>query len=349
MNLRIEYRKWKQMQAIKKQAQPIELPKVEKRAFLFLAADYGNLGDVAITYAQKHFIKQQLPEYEIIEIPYSKILVHIKSVKQQIRKEDVITIIGGGNMGDTYESFERLRRLVITTFKDNPIICFPQTMDFTETKYGKASKKESVKVYSRHKNLYVFAREEASYHKMKATFPNTPVFLVPDIVLSLPDQKYHDTRNGVGLAIREDKEKGENQEKLEKLIKQIERQEKNIEKLDTHIGNEKFIYEQYETYLKDFWKRLASKEIVITDRLHGMIFCYLTNTPCIVFDNSNHKISQTYQLYLKDTGFITLITNQTEEQIEKEIERLRKTKVVEKESLKENYASLEAVIRKVGK
>lgn len=349
MNLRIEYRKWKQRQAIKKQAQPIELPKAKKRAFLFLAADYGNLGDVAITYAQKHFIKQYLPTYEIVEIPYTKVLNYMKVLKHQIKKEDIVTIIGGGNMGDTYESFERLRRLVISTFRNNPVICFPQTMDFTDTKYGRASKKESIKVYSHHKNLYVFAREEASYHKMKESFHRTPIFLVPDIVLSLPKQEYNLSREGIGLAIREDKEKGDNSEKIEQIVKQIKIQEENIEKLDTHIGNEKFVYSKSESYLKNFWKQFASKEIVITDRLHGMIFCYLTNTPCIVFDNINHKISQTYQLYLKDERFITLITEQTKEQIQEEIDNLRKMKVVEKINLKEKYASLEAIIRKVGK
>ncbi|MGN0976193.1 MAG: polysaccharide pyruvyl transferase family protein, partial [Gemmiger sp.] len=34
--------------------------------------------------------------------------------------------------------------------------------------------------------------------------------------------------------------------------------------------------------------------LVITDRLHGMVFAAITGTPCIVFSNYNHKVRGTY-------------------------------------------------------
>ena len=40
-----------------------------KKIFIFLAADYGNLGDVAITYAQKMYLQNLFPKYQVIEIP----------------------------------------------------------------------------------------------------------------------------------------------------------------------------------------------------------------------------------------------------------------------------------------
>ena len=46
-------------------------------------------------------------------------------------------------------------------------------------------------------------------------------------------------------------------------------------------------------------------ELVITDRLHGMLFSAITNTPCIVFDNSYGKISSLYDTWLKDNNGIT--------------------------------------------
>ena len=39
----------------------------------------------------------------------------------------------------------------------------------------------------------------------------------------------------------------------------------------------------------------ASSKLVITDRLHGMIFAAITGTPCIVFSNYNHKVRGTYE------------------------------------------------------
>ena len=45
----------------------------------------------------------------------------------------------------------------------------------------------------------------------------------------------------------------------------------------------------------DKFKDFQKSELVITDRLHGMIFCYITKTPCIVMPNNNHKILMTYE------------------------------------------------------
>ena len=50
------------------------------------------------------------------------------------------------------------------------------------------------------------------------------------------------------------------------------------------------------------WKALLAlmeqyqkSRVVITDRLHGMILAYITNTPCIVFACDNPKIGGCYE------------------------------------------------------
>ena len=52
----------------------------KKKCIVCLAADYGNLGDVAITYAQSQFLKSMLPGYEIIDFPISRTLANLKSM-----------------------------------------------------------------------------------------------------------------------------------------------------------------------------------------------------------------------------------------------------------------------------
>ncbi len=47
--------------------------------------------------------------------------------------------------------------------------------------------------------------------------------------------------------------------------------------------------------LKKKWKEFSSAEFVITDRLHGMIFCAVTATPCIALDNVSHKVRDGYE------------------------------------------------------
>ncbi|MDK8210749.1 polysaccharide pyruvyl transferase family protein, partial [Bacillus subtilis] len=74
------------------------------------------------------------------------------------------------------------------------------------------------------------------------------------------------------------------------------------------------------------WSKFKAAEVVLTDRLHGMIFCAITRTPCIVFNNYNHKIESSYNDWLKDLKYIKFI-NTSEmtsfEEVNKIIEELK--------------------------
>ena len=39
--------------------------------------------------------------------------------------------------------------------------------------------------------------------------------------------------------------------------------------------------------LDTFMSEIGKRKVVVTDRLHGMIFCAITGTPCVVFSNYN--------------------------------------------------------------
>ena len=178
-----------------------------KKAYVFLAADYGNLGDVAITYAQSNFLKNTLPEYEIIDIPISKTLEGIAIIKKTILKDDIVTTVGGGNFGDLYDQIEFYRQLVIQSFPNNKVISFPQTMDFSNSETGKKALLQAKKCYNKHKNLTFIAREEKSYHMMKDVFAKNTVLLTPDIVMSLNKIEPQFDREGIVLCLRADEEK----------------------------------------------------------------------------------------------------------------------------------------------
>lgn len=131
-----------------------------KKVFIFLAADYGNMGDIAITYAQRKFLEENLKNYKIYEINLKNTYRKMNCIRKNINESDIITIIGGGNMGDLYIDFEKQRRDIITTFKKNKIISFPQSIDFSDTKIGKIQKQKSKIAYKKNKNLVIFAREK---------------------------------------------------------------------------------------------------------------------------------------------------------------------------------------------
>ncbi len=282
--------------------------KDQKKIIVTLAADYGNLGDVAITYAQKKFLSDNFKDYEVITLPISATYSSLKSLKQRMTSNDIVTIVGGGNMGDMYEDIEEQRRFIIRKFKNNKIISFPQTIDFSNTKKGRASQKRSQKVYNSHKDLILFAREEKSLAKMKQLF-KAKVVLAPDIVLSLNETKKNQIRSKkkVVICIRQDEESSLSHQDKKELYGILHDRYEVVEHRDTHIGDVKLSDDEAKRALEDIWTSFRSADLVVTDRLHGMIFCAITSTPCIAINNSNGKVAGVYKAWIDRLSSIALL------------------------------------------
>ena len=280
--------------------------KGKPKCIVTMAANYGNLGDVAITYAQELFLKDRLPNFEIIDLPINKTITHLKALRNVCGTRDIVTIVGGGFMGDLYPSNEIVRLLIISTFgRSNRIISFPQTADFSDTLAGNYMLKRAQRVYSFAKNLELWAREERSYMFMKTHFPANKVFLTPDIVMSLDQRGDTTGRKGITFCLRRDKEKNS---RTDDLISAIQREVKdeNVTYYDTHIGNVRLSCEERITELNKIWEHFRHSRLVITDRLHGMIFAFITGTPAIVLPGNNPKIEDSYK-WIKDCGYIKMI------------------------------------------
>lgn len=295
----------------------IKLPD-KNRVFIFLAADYGNVGDIAITCAQEDFLKKNYPTYSIVKIPLKDTCRYYKSIKKQITPDDIITTIGGGNMGDLYYGFELKRQFIIRNFKKNKIISFPQTIYFTDSKSGEKMALKCQKSYSEHPNLTIVARESKSYQIMKKLFKNNHIILVPDIVFSYSFPKKM-KRENITLCFRNDGEKSLNDGTRNKLIKTVYEKFNNIQEIDTHVGNINVVGKEKEI-LHEKLTQFSKSKVVITDRLHGMIFCAITATPCIVLSNNNYKIEKTYNDWLKNISWITFYKDIDIDQIIKKIE-----------------------------
>ena len=134
-------------------------------------------------------------------------------------------------------------------------------------------------------------------------------------------------RDGALLAMRNDSEKVLTDEDVKHIENSISKHYKNIIHTDTHIGNKiritkKIRENMLETKLDEFRKA----EIVITDRLHGMIFAAITATPCIAFGNYNHKIKSSFE-WLKHLNYIKYVENT--EELNVAINEIREQKEVE--------------------
>ena len=60
--------------------------------------------------------------------------------------------------------------------------------------------------------------------------------------------------------------------------------------------------------VKNKLEQFKKAKLIITDRLHGMIFAAITSTPCIALGNYNHKIKSCSET-LEHLGYIKYVDN----------------------------------------
>lgn len=320
-----------------------------KKAIVLQTPTHGNVGDQAIAYAQKEFLKVNLSDYHYIEIAADDFLPKYGYLNAILNEKDIIFIHGGGNLGTIYPKEEKIRRLIIEQFKNTPIISFPQSASFSDTTFGKRELEKSRKVYGEHSNLTIIGRESRTMEILKKEFPNISLLYTPDIVLYLNERDEKIKRNGVTTAFRKDGEVSIDSSFKEELLSKLEDSQYKLNISDTHRGYQYHIDEtNRETILEETWNEFKSSELVLTDRLHGMIFCAITGTPCIVFKNSNHKIEYSYKNWLSNCNFIHLAEDNkmSFDELKNIMERLIKSKP-NTINLKEQYAPLVKLLEEV--
>lgn len=296
--------------------------------YLIGTPEHNNIGDAAIAYAEIKFIENNFSSYNFIEVVETKVLDSISVLQKYITNQDLVFYHGGGNMGTIYVSQELARQTFVKAFSSQKIFSFPQSIIFENNKISEKLKKRLIKTYSETDNFILCAREQVSLDIMSNLFPNKKIIFCPDIVFSLNiyDKLNINRDHTVITLLRNDDEHNRTQH-FDLLVQNLFQKNYNrIVKSDTTYKNEedKIQIKNREKILLDKWNELTNSELVLTDRLHGMIFSYITQTPCLVISNKNHKIISSINTWLADCNFIKIIDiNFSSEEVKKEIEDLK--------------------------
>lgn len=267
-------------------------------AFVLGTPLHHNIGDQAITCAELSFLKKYFREYSTVEIPIFKESFfddHLDLLRDQVQAGDLLLCHGGGNIGDEYEMEEVFRRKVIKLFPDFPLIVFPQTMSFSNTEKGNQELEVSKKIYGQHSHLVLFAREQYSYDTMQAAFPRNKIYLCPDMVLMLNETNLSLVRKGASLFLRNDVE-GTLSGAQKDVIHEMVAKEFGKCRVSDTLSKSNYIFPAnrnkiFQSKLDEF----RCSELVVTDRLHGMVLSAITSTPCIALSNYNNKVRGTYE------------------------------------------------------
>lgn len=271
--------------------------------FLIFTPEHANLGDHAIAYSEQEMLKRLQMDY--YEVTGAQLYQLHKYQYLKLLDNSTIFVNGGGNLGTLWPDIEKMNRWIISELQRSTICIMPNSIYYEQNENGYRELQKSQEIYNNHPRLYLYARERKSYEIMRKVYKN--VRLVPDMVLRLDESVTQMQRRGCLICLRND---------VERTVTKQEQQELH------HIAGELFeavnttkTVLDYNVSLPQRKKELQKKfdefkqaELVITDRLHGMIFCAITGTKCIVLDGKSPKISGCFE-WIKDLEYIAFVKN----------------------------------------
>lgn len=270
-----------------------------RSVILVFTPEHENLGDHAIAFAEAKLLNELgIGYYEITGRQLNELEKHNLL---GVMNGYPILVQGGGNLGTLWYGVEQIFRGIITNNPRSKIILHPNTLYYEDSDWGREEFEKSKEIYNSHDHLYLYAREETSFHAMKNVYRN--VKLIPDVVLSLNECSGKEIREGCLICLRSDREKTRSEAEEACVLEQVR-----------EIFNDQFSYtdmcvdhgipiEQRVCELEAKFAEFRRAELVVTDRLHGMIFAAITGTPCVVINSMSPKVKGCYQ-WIKDLEYI---------------------------------------------
>lgn len=291
---------------------------VHRKCILLLNTPvHGNLGDQAIAYAERYFINKYLNDYYLIEL--NSVRCDNRFIKftflDILNKNLKVLYHGGGYLGDLWPSEELKIKRIMKQVKKCKQIIMPQTY-FRKKDDNYDNELEADKTfYDSIDNLTVCLRDKKSYNIVcNKVIPVSRCYLCPDIVmlLNLSKNDNYDCNNqdDVLLCLRKDHEKILSDETIKRIENEIKKNGLNYRYTDTTVDY--IIYEnECENELNKKWNEFRNAKLVITDRIHGMVFAAINGVPCIAFGNISDKVKGAYE-WISYLEFVHYIENVNE-------------------------------------
>ena len=290
----------------------------EKVSLLIGTPLHANLGDHLITMAALRYLMDVGYKTRVVEVP-TEMYRMFRARLSRLACVDAVFINGGGWMGNLWVPEELLVQQIVRDFAEKRVVILPQTVYFDEGIRPCASLIDSAnRAFAGCRDVTLCVRENNSYRFAARRYAHVRVVLVPDMALSFyryAPKNRHQPGKRIGLCLRNDCERYETEERKSRIIRSLVRKGYRVEPVDTMHAGRVHPEDRERTVMKRLeW--FADCDFVVTDRLHGMIFSYLCDTPCIALDNRTHKVSGVYHTWLRDSARIFPAFAQPEEGIE---------------------------------
>ena len=296
-----------------------------------------NCGDQAIWLGEKQLLSELgvTVAYECSAQTYDRDAMAAKL------GDGTIFMHGGGSFGDRYPVNHEFPLKLLQDFPHNKVILFPQQATFMDNAYLQ----RSASVIGEHPDVTLFARGLVAQHTLSRYFGSKArVELAPDLAFMLgPQKQMSDPLYDIVWIARTDQERaGDQTESAARLSSQaaekfvLPRFPDGIEinLVVKHRPPTVLLTDWYSLFFENEEARLAYSRlafdararanitralyilslgrIVITDRLHGHIFCLLLGIPHVFLDNDSGKNWNFYETWTRQSPLCRLARNPAE-------------------------------------
>ncbi len=272
--------------------------------------DYGNVGDSMIWLGQLAALRAAGASvaYAASAAGYDP-----RSLRRRLRPgKDTILMSGGGNFGDLWPVSAELRKRVLSELADFRVVQMPQSIHFAEERNLDATRT----LLGRHPSFTLMVRDERSSALARERLGH-PVILCPDAAFALgPVARPAPAEQPIVWLSRDDREGPESRSvpaagpsrvdwvnEPDGRAPLIERMAVSWtaagRRLPEHLSMG-LLRSRAATRVRHGASMLARGQVVVTNRLHGMILSLLMGIPQFVSDTRQGKISAFHRTWLAD-------------------------------------------------
>lgn len=263
-------------------------------SFLVMTPRYRNYGDQLIAFSELRLLEEAGVE-NVIEVPYEDCDLLGNGVAKLVGELDAVLFTGGGYLGDLWPGLEHAAESILSSLSPrNRVLFFPESVYCSNGRVCESSFSRALAPTSA--NAAVCVRERPSYERLSGCLPGSWLSLLPDVGLFVrrSDLMAHvPQRNGrrALVCIRHDKENLQSATFGVELTAALNRAGMDIRAIDTHDPKGELDPGERKVALAALAEEFGKASLVVTNRLHGMIFAMIMGTPCVALDNVSRKVS----------------------------------------------------------
>lgn len=271
----------------------------KKDVFLVLSPTYKNLGDHAIAKAEMDLLS-------VWGIPCREVTIDVVQILAKYNDygvfgQSTVLVTGGGFLGTLWPHMHEMTSKIIEKNPKAKVVILPNTFYFDQTAEGEKLFETSMEVFNLPNVRRVYLREKVSYDKVCGKYSTAK--LVPDMVMSMNELRPGIRRRGCLICLRDDKERTLSDFQTAAVYDNVRKLfGDNVATTDMRNETDVLLEDRMEK-LEQKFDQFRHAQLVITDRLHGMIFSAITGTACIVMNSRSHKLMGCYE-WLKQLDYI---------------------------------------------